>query len=87
MADLKGEGKVRWIGVSNFDVKQIRRAKAIAPVTSVQPPYSLIHREVRRGHSALLPARRNRSDRLFTDGVRPAHRRNDPRTRGKAAER
>src|SRR6266566_9654512 len=33
-------------GVSNFDVKQIRRAKAIAPVTSVQPPYSLIHREV-----------------------------------------
>src|SRR5438128_8873052 len=46
MADLKGEGKVRWIGVSNFDVKQIRRAKAIAPVTSVQPPYSLIHREV-----------------------------------------
>src|SRR5438093_3999666 len=46
MADLKGEGKVRWIGVSNFDAKQIRRAKAIAPVTSVQPPYSLIHREV-----------------------------------------
>jgi aryl-alcohol dehydrogenase-like predicted oxidoreductase len=46
MADLKREGKVRWIGVSNFNVKQIRRAKVIAPVTSVQPPYSLIHREV-----------------------------------------
>ena len=45
MADLKREGKVRWIGVSNFNVKQIRRAKAIAPVTFVQPPYSLIHRE------------------------------------------
>jgi aryl-alcohol dehydrogenase-like predicted oxidoreductase len=46
MAELKQEGKVRWIGVSNFDVKQLRRAKAIAPITSLQPPYSLIHREV-----------------------------------------
>jgi len=44
LADLKREGKVRWIGVSNFNVKQLRRAKAIAPVTSLQPPYSLIHR-------------------------------------------
>jgi len=46
MAELKRDGKVRWIGVSNFDVKQVRRAKAIAPVTSLQPPYSLLHREV-----------------------------------------
>jgi aryl-alcohol dehydrogenase-like predicted oxidoreductase len=48
MADLKREGKVRWIGVSNFSVQQLRRAQAIAPVTSLQPPYSLIHREVER---------------------------------------
>jgi len=46
LADLKREGKVRWIGVSNFDVKQLRRAKAIAPITSLQPPYSLINRGV-----------------------------------------
>lgn len=46
MADLKREGKVRWIGVSNFSVKQMRRAKAIAPITSLQPPYSLINRAV-----------------------------------------
>lgn len=46
MADLKREGKVRWIGVSNFSVKQMRRAKAIAPITSLQPPYSLINRGV-----------------------------------------
>jgi len=46
LADLKRAGKVRWIGVSNFNVKQLRRAKAIAPVTSLQPPYSLIHREI-----------------------------------------
>ncbi|MGA9510821.1 MAG: aldo/keto reductase [Candidatus Sulfotelmatobacter sp.] len=46
LVDLKREGKVRWIGVSNFNVAQLKRAQAIAPVTSLQPPYSLIHREV-----------------------------------------
>jgi len=46
LADLKREGKVRWIGVSNFNVKQLRRAQAVAPVTSLQPPYSLVHREI-----------------------------------------
>ena len=46
LADLKRQGKVRWIGVSNFDVKQVRRAQAIAPVTSLQPPYSLVDRGV-----------------------------------------
>src|SRR5437588_1180157 len=45
MAKLKEEGKVRHIGVSNFDVGQMRRAQAIAPITSLQPRYSLIHRE------------------------------------------
>jgi aryl-alcohol dehydrogenase-like predicted oxidoreductase len=46
LADLQREGKVRWIGVSNFSTQQLRRAQAIAPVTSLQPPYSLIHREI-----------------------------------------
>ncbi len=46
LADLKSEGKVHWIGVSNFNVQQLRRAEAIAPVTSLQPRYSLVHREV-----------------------------------------
>jgi aryl-alcohol dehydrogenase-like predicted oxidoreductase len=46
LADLKREGKVRNIGVSNFNVSQLKRAKKIAPITSLQPPYSLIHREV-----------------------------------------
>lgn len=44
-AKLQAEGKVRWIGVSNFNVSQLQRAQAIAPVTSLQPPYSLIRRE------------------------------------------
>jgi aryl-alcohol dehydrogenase-like predicted oxidoreductase len=46
MSNLKREGKVRWIGVSNFSLQQLGRAIAIAPVTSLQPRYSLLHREV-----------------------------------------
>ncbi len=46
LANLKREGKVRWIGVSNFNVQQLQRAQAIAPVTSLQPRYSLMHREI-----------------------------------------
>jgi aryl-alcohol dehydrogenase-like predicted oxidoreductase len=42
MAQLQKEGKVRWIGVSNFDVEELRRAHKIAPITSLQPPYSLV---------------------------------------------
>ncbi len=44
MAALQTEGKVRWIGVSNFNVPQLERAIQIAPVTSLQPPYSMINR-------------------------------------------
>ena len=46
MAQLQEEGKVRWIGVSNFNVEEMRRAQTIAPITSLQPPYSLVRREV-----------------------------------------
>jgi aryl-alcohol dehydrogenase-like predicted oxidoreductase len=46
LASLQRQGKVRWIGVSNFTVQQLRRAQALASVTSLQPPYSLVHREV-----------------------------------------
>jgi aryl-alcohol dehydrogenase-like predicted oxidoreductase len=48
MAALQKEGKVRWIGVSNFNVPQMRRAEAIAPVTSLQPPYSMLRRNVEK---------------------------------------
>jgi aryl-alcohol dehydrogenase-like predicted oxidoreductase len=46
LAALRRQGKVRWIGVSNFDVKQMRRAQSIEPITSLQPPYSLINRGI-----------------------------------------
>jgi aryl-alcohol dehydrogenase-like predicted oxidoreductase len=46
MSELQTEGKVRWIGVSNFDPAQMERAAKIIPVTSDQPPYSLIRRQI-----------------------------------------
>jgi aryl-alcohol dehydrogenase-like predicted oxidoreductase len=46
LASLQKEGKVRWIGVSNFDATQIKRAQKIAPVTSLQPPYSILRRQI-----------------------------------------
>ncbi len=46
LARLKEEGKIRYLGVSNFNVSQMKRAQAIAPITSLQPPYSLVNRKV-----------------------------------------
>jgi aryl-alcohol dehydrogenase-like predicted oxidoreductase len=46
LARLKHEGKVRYIGVSNFNVAQMKRAQRIAPITSLQPPLSLVMRSV-----------------------------------------
>lgn len=46
MARLKQVGKVRHIGVSNFNVEQMKRAQKIAPISSLQPPYSILRREV-----------------------------------------
>ena len=46
IADLIREGKVRYGGVSNFNVAQLKRAQAIHPVASLQPPYSMLRREV-----------------------------------------
>jgi aryl-alcohol dehydrogenase-like predicted oxidoreductase len=46
LAHLKEEGKVRHIGVSNFSVAQMKRAQAIAPITSLQPPYAVMRREI-----------------------------------------
>jgi aryl-alcohol dehydrogenase-like predicted oxidoreductase len=52
LAELKEEGLVRHIGASNFSVEQLERAEAIAPVETLQPPYSLVEREA---EDELLP--------------------------------
>jgi aryl-alcohol dehydrogenase-like predicted oxidoreductase len=52
LARLKQEGKVRWIGLSNFNVKQMERLRPIAPITNLQPPYSAVSPEI---ESEILP--------------------------------
>jgi aryl-alcohol dehydrogenase-like predicted oxidoreductase len=46
LAELKEEGKVRHIGVSNFDVSQMERANEFSPVETLQPPYNMLNRGV-----------------------------------------
>jgi aryl-alcohol dehydrogenase-like predicted oxidoreductase len=53
MAELKERGLVRHIGVSNFSISQLRRIQSIAPVETIQPPYSLIDRSA---EAEILPA-------------------------------
>jgi aryl-alcohol dehydrogenase-like predicted oxidoreductase len=52
LAKLKAEGKIRHIGVSNFNAEQMQRAQKVAPIASLQPPYSLLARDV---ESSVLP--------------------------------
>jgi aryl-alcohol dehydrogenase-like predicted oxidoreductase len=52
LAKLRDEGKIRHIGISNFNVDQMRRAQMAAPITSLQPPYSLVATDVEK---AILP--------------------------------
>jgi aryl-alcohol dehydrogenase-like predicted oxidoreductase len=46
LAKQQQQGKIRWIGVSNFNVDQMKRAQKIAPITSLQPPYSMLRRAI-----------------------------------------
>jgi len=52
IAELVKEGKVRWAGVSNFNVAQLKRIQPIHPVAFLQPPYSLLNRGI---ESELIP--------------------------------
>jgi aryl-alcohol dehydrogenase-like predicted oxidoreductase len=52
LSKLKSEGKIRHIGVSNFDAGQMQRAQKVAPIACLQPPYSLLARDV---ESSILP--------------------------------
>ena len=82
LAKLKKEGKVRWIGVSNFKAAQLERCRAIAPVTSLQPPYSAISPEVEAEILPVLSAASHRRDRVLAHEVRPADWQDDAGARG-----
>ena len=49
MLRLRAEGKVRWVGVSNFSAEQMARVAKLGPITSLQPPYSMVRPEVEEG--------------------------------------
>jgi aryl-alcohol dehydrogenase-like predicted oxidoreductase len=48
LVDMKTEGKVRFIGVSNFTVPQMERIRSIAPISTLQPPYSILARDIEK---------------------------------------
>ena len=52
LSKLKDQGKIRYIGVSNFDVQKMERAQRVAPIDSLQPPYSLVATDV---ETSILP--------------------------------
>ena len=72
LVKLKDQGKIRAIGVSNYDASWIKKAAAAGPLASLQPPYSLIQRKIEK---EILPTCRelnDRRDRLLADGARLA---------------
>lgn len=46
LAEIQKEGKIRYLGVSNYSVEQMQRIMPIAPISSLQPPYSIIRPDV-----------------------------------------
>ncbi len=85
LADLKQAGKIRYIGVSNFDVPQMERARKIAPITSLQPPYSMLNRSI---EAEILPYAAKHGigvHRLCAHAERVALREDDPGTSAQSA--
>ena len=77
LAQFKEQGKVRLSGVSNFNVEQMKRAQKIAPITSLQPPYSLLRRDIEAEILPFCEQQQHRSDQLLADGLGPAHWQDD----------
>ena len=88
MLKLKEEGKIRWAGVSNFSAEQMARIAKFGPITSLQPPYSLIRREV---EASILPYCQTNNIGVIAYSpmaIGSAHRNDDARAhRGDAGRR
>ncbi|GFG73071.1 aldo/keto reductase [Mycobacterium botniense] len=65
LADLLSEGKIRHVGVSNYDTAQVKEFSATLPVEAVQPPYHLLRRDIERD---LLPYCRANNIGVFVYG-------------------
>jgi aryl-alcohol dehydrogenase-like predicted oxidoreductase len=102
MAKLQKQGKLRYIGVSNFDVEQIQRAQKVAKIASLQPPYNMLRRDTEKellpyceknniGVVAYSPMQKGLLTGKFTAKKVAAlpegdHRKNDPEFLGKKFE-
>ena len=73
--DIRKAGKVRHIGVSDFTVADLEAASAVAPVTSLQPPYSALRRDIEQDVLPMVPGARRGRHRLLADAVGAADRR------------
>ena len=87
LAQLQKEGKVRYIGVSNFNVEQMKRVERIAPITSLQPNYNIVTRDIEK---EVLPFCREQHIGVIVYSPMKsgtADRQNDPRAHRVAAAR
>ncbi|MEX1362824.1 MAG: aldo/keto reductase [Nannocystaceae bacterium] len=78
---LRDQGKIRAIGVSNFDLTQLQEACALGPVDTLQPPYSLLWRHAQRellpwcrAHGLAILAYSPLAQGLLTGTLRADHR-------------
>lgn len=94
MAELVEEGKIRYAGVSNFNINQLDRIKNIHPIASLQPPYSILKRDIEKDLLGYCAANRigiivysplqkglltgKFSKKLISDLPKDDHRHNDP---------
>ena len=74
LARLREQGKIRWIGASNFSVSQMLRVMKIAPVTSLQPHYSILRRDAEANALPLRIGQQHRCHQLRSHGFGPADR-------------
>ncbi len=79
LSRFREQGKIRWIGVSNFSVEQMKRVQKIAPIASLQPPYSMLRPAAETELLPLCPSQPHWRHQLLAHGLRPAHRQNDRR--------
>ena len=87
LAKLRDEGKVAFIGVSNFDVAQLQRISRIETPTNLQPPYSMLRPEIEQEILPFCLRAQHRRDSVLADAVGPAHRNDDARADRVAARR
>ena len=74
LLDLKKQGKIRAIGVSNCTLDQVRQYRSVGPVDTAQEQYSMLHRELERRIPAVLRAEQHRRAGVLAAGQRAADR-------------